>query len=136
MPLFNLRKKMSNPFIRNFDELIINLKNDIESKESSLYIAKDDENSMIKELLVQNLEREINDKKVSFIAIRNIVLKEEFKGKGYFSNFLIELENLKVNIMFHDVINSRLMIYLKSQNYHEYKEKKYEEEVISLYKVF
>lgn len=127
---------MSNPFIRNFDELIINLKNDIESKESSLYIAKDDENSMIKELLVQNLEREINGKKVSFIAIRNIKLKEEFKGKGYFSNFLIELENLKVNIMFHDVINSRLMIYLKSQNYHEYKEKKYEEEVISLYKVF
>lgn len=136
MPLFNLREKMSNPFIRNFDELIINLKNDIESKESSLYIAKDDENSMIKELLVQNLEREINGKKVSFIAIRNIKLKEEFKGKGYFSNFLIELENLKVNIMFHDVINSRLMIYLKSQNYHEYKEKKYEEEVISLYKVF
>lgn len=136
MPLFNLRKKMSNPFIRNFDELIINLKNDFESKESSLYIAKDDENSMIKELLVQNLEREINGKKVSFIAIRNIVLKEEFKGKGYFSNFLIELENLRKNIMFHDVINNRLMIYLKSKNYHEYKEKKYEEEVISLYKVF
>lgn len=136
MPLFNLRKKMSNPFIRNFDELIINLKNDIKSKESSLYIAKDDENSMIKELLVQNLEREINGKKVSFIAIRNIVLKEEFKGKGYFSNFLIELENLRKNIMFHDVINNRLMIYLKSKNYHEYKEKKYEEEVISLYKVF
>ncbi len=127
---------MSNPFIRDFDELIINLKNDIKSKESSLYIAKDDENSMIKELLVQNLEREINGKKISFIAIRNIVLNEEFKGKGYFSKFLIELENLKVNIMFHDVINSRLMIYLKSQNYHEYKEKKYEEEVISLYKVF
>lgn len=127
---------MSNPFIRDFDELVINLKNDIKSKESSLYIAKDDENSMIKELLVQNLEREINGKKISFIAIRNIVLNEEFKGKGYFSKFLIELENLKVNIMFHDVINSRLMIYLKSKNYHEYKEKKYEEEVISLYKVF
>lgn len=127
---------MSNPFIRDFDELVINLKNDIESKESSLYIAKDDENSMIKELLVQNLEREINGKKISFIAIRNIVLNEEFKGKGYFSKFLIELENLKVNVMFHDVINSRLMIYLKSKNYHEYKEKKYEEEVISLYKVF
>lgn len=136
MPLFNLRKKMSNPFIRNFDELIINLKNDIESKESSLYIAKDDESSMIKELLVQNLEREINGKRVSFIAIRNIVLKEDFKGKGYFSNFLIELESLRKNIMFHDVINDRLMIYLKSKNYHEYKEKKYEEEVISLYKVF
>ena len=88
---------MSNPFIRDFDELVINLKNDIESKESSLYIAKDDENSMIKELLVQNLEREINGKKVSFIAIRNIVLKEEFKGKGFFSNFLIELENLRKN---------------------------------------
>ena len=127
---------MSNPFIRNFDELIINLKNDIESKESSLYIAKDDESSMIKELLVQNLEREINGKRVSFIAIRNIVLKEDFKGKGYFSNFLIELESLRKNIMFHDVINDRLMIYLKSKNYHEYKEKKYEEEVISLYKVF
>ena len=127
---------MSNPFIRNFDELIVNIKNDINSGESSLYIAKDDESSMIKELLVQNLERNINGKKVTFLAIRNIVLKEEFKGNGYFSKFLMELESLNVNIMFHDVINSRLMNFLKTKNFKEYKEKKYEDEVISLYKEF
>jgi len=127
---------MSNPFIRNFDELIVNIKNDINSGESSLYIAKDDESSMIKELLVQNLERNINGKKVTFLAIRNIVLKEEFKGNGYFSKFLMELESLKINIMFHDVINPRLMNFLKTKNFKEYKEKKYEDEVISLYKEF
>lgn len=127
---------MSNPFVRNFDELIVNIKNDINSGESSLYIAKDDESSMIKELLVQNLERNINGKKVTFLAIRNIVLKEEFKGNGYFSKFLMELESLKINIMFHDVINPRLMNFLKTKNFKEYKEKKYEDEVISLYKEF
>lgn len=127
---------MSNPFIRNFDELIVNIKNDINSGDSSLYIAKDDETSMIKELLVQNLERHINGKKITFLSIRNIVLKEDFKGKGYFSKFLMELESLNVNIMFHDVINPRLMNFLKTKNFKEYKEKKYEDEVISLYKEF
>ena len=46
------------------------------------------------------------------------------------------INSLKINIMFHDVINPRLMNFLKTKNFKEYKEKKYEDEVISLYKEF
>ena len=69
-----------NPFVKNLNQLFNNIKNDINTnkKITSLYIAAKEEDSELKELLVQPLERIIKNKKTVFLSIRNIVLKDEF----------------------------------------------------------
>jgi hypothetical protein len=125
---------MSRTFVKTLDELIVNLKDDINISELSLYMGKKEDESILESLLVIHLNREIDGKQRTFLAVRDIKLKPEFRGKGYFSKFLKDFESLGVSIMFHDVINPNLFQYLKLKGFKEYREDKYGMEVISLYK--
>lgn len=124
-----------NPFIKNFDSLLENIKNDIQGGESSLYIADESDESIFIKLLVQPLKREISGKEIAFIAIRDITLKENFRGQGHFRKFFKELNSFNINLMFHDMINEQLYEFLIQQGYEVYKETKYQEELVSCYKL-
>ncbi len=123
--------------VKSLDQLYLKIREDILNKDSSLYIAdKDNTDSELEELLVQMLERTNNLEKISFLAIRNIVVKESFRSQGKFKLFISKLEDLKPNLIFHDVINPNLYKFLKNKNYLELKEEKYVEKIVSLYKIF
>lgn len=124
-----------NPFIKDFDSLIENIKNDIQCEESIFYVNDDSYESIFAKLLVQSLKREMDGQEIKFLAIRDIALKEEFKGKGHFRKFFKELNSLNMNLMFHDIISDKLYEFLTNQGYETYKEVKYEAELISCYKL-
>lgn len=125
------------PFVKTFEQLLKNIQEDIMELPNitSLYIAKDTPDSIFKELLVQCLKRTIQGKEVHFLAIRNIELKEEFKGKKQFTNFVTSLEKLPVPILYHDVVNDSLIPFFEKKGYKIFKETKNEHELISYYKL-
>lgn len=127
---------MSHPFVKNFEELFLNICNDMkEEGHVSLYIADDSTKSIFEKVLVQELKRTIKGKEVSFIAIRNIVLKPEFKSQKLFTDFVEKLESLNSPIMFHDIVNEKLIPYFDKKGYHIFQDKKYEQIVTSMYKL-
>ena len=96
---------------------------------------KNNPKSLFEKLLVQELIRDINGKDESFLAIRNIVLKENLRHQGLLTVFLSELEKLNVNIMFHDVVNNKLLNFLEKREYLHLFEVKSEHPINSLYKM-
>jgi hypothetical protein len=116
------------PFAKDFSDILKATTDD-----NPLLIAADD--GMFSALLVQTLEREIINIPVKFFTIRNIVLEDEYKGKGLFSEFLQTLEETDVPIMFHDVVNARLAVFLESNGYSQHDQEKYGEKIISYYKL-
>jgi len=124
-----------NPFVKNFDQLLSNIKQDVQNNEHSLYIADESNDSIFSKVLVQRLTREINGKEVHFVAIRDVDLKENYKGKKLFTAFFKELNSLNINLMFHDIINDKFYSFIEKQGYKIFKEEKYGEELISLYKL-
>lgn len=126
-----------NPLVSNFNELLSKIKEDLKEDKvfTGLYIAKDSEDSLLEELLVQPLVRKINGKEVTFLSIRNVVLKEQYKGKKLFTDFVQELESLKTPLIFHDIVNDKLLPFFGGRGYKMHKEKKYEQEVVSMYRL-
>ena len=64
-----------------------------------------------------------------------IVLKEQYKGKKLFTDFVQELESLKTPLLFHDIVNDKLIPFFGGRGYKMHKEKKYEQEVVSMYRL-
>jgi hypothetical protein len=127
---------MNYPFVKNFEELFANIMKDIkEDGYVSLYIADKSEESIFEKILVQELKRNVKGKEISFVGIRNIVLKPNFKSKKLFTKFVENLETLNVPLMFHDIINEKLIPFFNKKGYSLYKEKKYEQLVTSMYKI-
>lgn len=127
---------MSHPFVKNFEQLFLNICNDMkEEGHVSLYIADDSEESIFEKVLVQELKRTIKGKEISFIAIRNIVLKPQFKSQKLFTEFVQKLESLNSPIMFHDIVNEKLIPYFEKKGYQIFQDKKYEQVVTSMYKL-
>jgi hypothetical protein len=112
-----------------------NIQKDVDNGDSSLYINDESSESMFDRLLVQSLKRVINGKEIKFLAIRDIKLKEEFRGKNSFTSFFKELNKLNIDLMFHDVINDKFYKFLIKQNYQVFKEIKNGEELVSCYKL-
>lgn len=128
---------MNSPFVKNFEQLFQNIQSDIELDGNvSLYIASDKADSMFEKLLVQELVRTINNKQVRFLAVRNIVMKETYKEQKFFTKFVEQLETLKTPLMYHDVVNRRLIPFFQKKGYSLLEEKKYDENLISMYKIF
>lgn len=128
---------MNSPFVINFDELFENIKSDIiNDGYVSLYIAADKHDSMFEKLLVQELVRTINNQQIKFIAIREIKLKENYKSQKSFTHFVEKLETLHYPIMYHDIVNDKLIPFFDKLCYKIFKEKKYEHEVTSMIKLF
>lgn len=128
---------MNSPFVKNFEQLFQNIQSDIELDGNvSLYIASDKADSIFEKLLVQELVRTINNKQVKFLAVRNIVMKETYKEQKFFTKFVEQLETLQTPLMYHDVVNRRLIPFFQKKGYSLLEEKKYEENLISVYKIF
>lgn len=126
---------MNNPFVKNFDYLFQYIECDIEKdNQVSLYIASDKADSIFEKVLVQELVRTIDNQEIKFIAIRNIELKEKYKSQKSFTKFVEQLETLNYPIMYHDIVNDKLKPFFEKKGYQIFKEKKYEQEVISMYK--
>lgn len=127
-------KIMPNPFVKNFEQLFQNIEEDIRKEGIvSLYVAKDSKDSIFLELLVQPLEREVEGVQYKFLAVRNIKIKEEYKGQGLFNNFVQKLETLGIPILYHDVVNDKLPAFFMKKNYKALTEVKYDCEVVSYY---
>ena len=126
----------NNPMVNSLSELLVNIEQDVRNEHLGLYITdKNNQKSLFEKLLVQELVRDVDEKKTSFLAIRDIVLKESLRKNGLLTVFLDELEKLNVNIMFHDVVNNRLLAFLEKRGYLHLLEVKSEHQVISLYKL-
>lgn len=126
-----------NPFVKSFEQLLNHIQEDMKELPAitSLYIAKDTPDSIFKELLVQCLKRTINGREINFLAIRNVKLKEEYKGQKYFTHFVEALEKLPVPVLYHDVVNDKLIPFFEKCGYQILKEVKNEHELISFYKL-
>lgn len=124
-----------NPFVKNLEELFFKIKQDIDqdSSISCLYIAKESDDSILEELLVQPLYRNINGKEITFLSIRNIKIKDEYKSRKLFTEFVDKIESLKIPILFHDIVNENLIPFFEKRGYKILKEKKYNNEIISMY---
>lgn len=119
----------------NFDELFSFLQEDslIYSTIQSLYIANSEPHSIFEELLVQPMNRYIDGKEISFLAIRSVTLKHHSRGQGLFKHFVQQLHTLNIPILYHDVVNLRLVPFFENKGYQRFSETKYEQELISYY---
>lgn len=124
---------MANPFVYNFDNLLKKIK-EFKNKDF-VFIEEQEDYSIFEKLLVQSFKRNINGEDVSFVAIRNIVLKNQYKSKGLFSNFMDLLEQENLNIMLHDIINDDLLEFFKKRNYETYIDTKNNEIRICMFKL-
>lgn len=121
------------PFVNSFKELIEKIRKDFLDEGSfGIYISRNDDSSIFEELLVQELIRNVDGQDVVFLALRNIVLKEQFKGHKLLSSFLSELEEMNCNIMFHDIINPKLYAFLEKRGYVIFQEEKYDHQIKSM----
>lgn len=124
---------MANPFAHNFDNLLRKIK-ECKNKDF-VFIEEQEDYSIFEKLLVQSFKRNIDGEDISFVAIRNIVLKNQYKSKGLFSNFMDLLEKENLNIMLHDIINDDLLEFFKKRNYEPYIDTKNNETRICMFKL-
>lgn len=84
-----------------------------ERPDFSVLVAKTDE---IEALMIQILSRD----NVEFIALRNIVVKEEHRRKGIFKSIINALEQTNRNVLIDDLINDNLYKFFANRNYDHY----------------
>lgn len=91
------------------------------------------EASPIQKMLVQRLNREIDDVELSFLSIRDIAIEEYSQKQGIFSSFLTILEDKGIPIMIDDIINDKLDTFLMKRGYKSFYYKKYDDRIRSRY---
>lgn len=87
----------------------------------------------VEKMMVQRLNRVINNVEQSFLSIRDIKIEESLQQKGVFSNFLNILENKGIPVMIDDIINDKLDDFLMRRGYHSFYYTKYENKIRSRY---
>lgn len=88
------------------------------------------------ELFIQKLKREVNGVEVNFIGVRNIKIKEEYRGNGIFTKMIDIIEKQNINFIVDDIINSDLVVFLKKRGYEELIYQKYGyKKYLSMYKI-
>lgn len=64
-------------------------------------------------LTIQPLVRVADGKCVTFLALRDIEIRPSARGQGHFKKIFELLENLPIPVIFDDVVNSNLELYLR-----------------------
>jgi hypothetical protein len=121
-----------NPFVKNFDELLIRIS---ESSDSILFINSKQEDCIFEELLIQSMVRFVNGQNIKFIAIRNIKLKPEFKNKGQFTKFIESLISLKRPLLIHDIVNDSLIDFFLKYNFGTFMDCKHDLKMLCMFKI-
>jgi hypothetical protein len=88
----------------------------------------------IENLLIQDIKRTINDKEYSFIALKNIKVREGYRNKGIFKQVLSKLESFNKNIIIYDIISDIILDYCKRNNYIEFIDIKNNQQIECRYK--
>lgn len=76
---------------------------------------------IFEDLLLQNITRDIEGFEVNFFAVKNIVIKKEFRSKKILSKLLDVLEKNSIPIFIDDIINHKLFSFLYMRGYANYK---------------
>ena len=121
-----------NPFVKNFDELLIRIS---ESSDSILFINSKHEDCIFEELLIQSMVRFVNGQSIKFTAIRNIKLKPEFKNKGQFTKFIESLISLKRPLLIHDIVNDSLIDFFLKYNFGTFMDCKHDLKMLCMFKI-
>ena len=121
-----------NPFVKNFDELLIRIS---ESSDSVLFINSKQEDCIFEELLIQSMVRFVNGQSIKFTAIRNIKLKPEFKNKGHFTKFIEYLILLKRPLLIHDIVNDSLIDFFLKYNFGTFIDYKHDLKMLCMFKI-
>ncbi len=126
-----------NPLASNFEECLEKIKYSLKNKDTILIIDNSNDVACIfSELLIQTMKRNINNEEISFVAIRNVVLKPKYKSGGLFRNFICELEKLDTPILINDIVNENLKKFFIKKHYKEFIDYKNNEKIESAYKIF
>lgn len=72
---------------------------------------------IFEDLLIQGVNRVINEEELTFIGIKNIVLKEEYRGMNIFTNMIDSIEKSNSPIFIDDIINNRLFPFFHKKGY-------------------
>lgn len=86
-------------------------------------------------LYISTLNRNINNKTITFISIKDIDIKMEYRSKHTFKDIIMEIEAMNVNVMVDDIINHRLFSFLYKLGYKPLKYNKYGGWIRSMYKL-
>lgn len=89
----------------------------------------------IQKMFIQRLTREINGKVIDFLSIRDVIIKNDERGKHIFSNILSKLEDKQIPIMVDDIINDKLDQHLMNNGYISYNHLKNGTKTRSRYKL-
>ena len=84
-----------------------------ENPDLSLLVAK---TMYVEQLLIQNLERD----NIIYLSLRNIVVVEEHRRTGLFTDILIALEETNRPILIDDIKNKHLFPFLEKRKYSYY----------------
>lgn len=79
----------------------------------------------IEQLLIQNLERD----NIVYLALRNVVVAEEYRRTGLFSDILAALEETNRPIFIDDICNKNLFVFLEKRKYSYYEYLKNNEKI-------
>lgn len=72
---------------------------------------------LFKSLSIEHVSRVINNKSMSFLAIRDIDIHPEYRSKKLLTQLLDMLESKCIPILVDDIINHRLFKYLHDRGY-------------------
>lgn len=112
-------------FVTKTDEIFSYIK---ENPNFSLLVAR---TFQLENLLIQNLERD----GIVYLSLRNIVLKEEFRGSNFLRSLISALEDTKRPILIDDIKNERLFGFFENRQYNHYSYMKNNEEIKCMIKV-
>lgn len=103
-------------YTNNYQELLTILEN-LKQEECSrfLIIAKDAE--PLDMLYIQPLVRTYENKEITFLSLRNIIISEQFRNQGICSKILDILESKKYPIFIDDIINDEFDKLLEKRGY-------------------
>lgn len=86
-------------------------------------------------LLIQNVKRNVNNKEISFLAIRDFKLLPDYQKQGIFSKVISIIESKKIPFIVDDIINPMLDIWLTKRDYISLETEKYSHIIKSRYKI-
>lgn len=92
-------------------------------------------NSPFQSLLIQNVKRNLNNKEISFLAIRDFKLLPKFQNQGIFSKTIAIIESKEIPFIVDDIINPILDIWLTKRDYISLETEKYSHIIKSRYKI-
>lgn len=120
-------------YLIDFNDFFISLeKINSENFETFFMVSK---NAPFQSLLIQNVKRNLNNKEISFLAIRDFKLLPEFRNQGIFSKTIAIIESKEIPFIVDDIINPMLDIWLTKRDYISLETEKYSHIIKSRYKI-